>query len=150
MNEMRQLSTHMETRREKQGKDHILEGWLISWGEWRSYGLAGTSHSPTTPIYIAMQTRLEEVPIHSDKPIPKQTRVVLPIIPPYFTHGRMSEIDRFVGQMPLPLRKILRYRYEIGMEGSDIAGVMRWKLPTYYARMSEARKQVKKNVSFVR
>jgi len=150
MNQLRQLSTHMEIRREKQGKDHVLEGWLIGWGEWYRYGLNGLSYSPTTPIYIAMQTRLAEVPIRSDKPVPKQTRVVLPIIPSYYTHGRMSELDKFIGQMPLPLRKILRYRYVEEADGSQIAQVMKWKMNTYYERMSTARNQIKKKLSFLR
>lgn len=146
LDELRQPSTHLG--REKRGKDARLEELLEAWGMYRAHGLHGLSLSGSTPIAVAMEMRNAEAPIRSDKPQPKQTRVVLPVVPQYYTHRLMNQVDRVVADMLYAYRRILALRYEYGLDGVEIAQRMRWKHRTYWTRMSEARKIIKENVRF--
>lgn len=156
MHDIRQQSTHLH--RERQGYDTALEANLERWGEWLRTGVHGVSYSPATPIYQAMQFRLQATPGRLGKINATQTRSIQRVIPGYFVHRRMAELDRFIRQMELPLKKILRYRYAgIDIDGvyyeagrKEIAELMGWTVATYSTRISEARRIIRNNTDFGR
>lgn len=150
MTELRQLSTHLQKGRDRASKDQHLEGWLQNWGEWRAKQLNGLSVPSSTPIAVAMQMRLEQGAIPNDIAAPKETRVILPVTPHYYTHARMNELDRFISQMNEMHRKALIKRYEFGYSGIKIAATLGWEVNSYYAIISEARKIIRKDCKTIR
>ena len=139
--ELRQPSGHI--KREKKGKDSALEDLMEFWGAWRANVIAGLSASSRSPITVAMEQYKPAKP--SDIAQPKQTRTIQPKIPKYWPHHRMAQVNQVIWELQIQYQEILIHRYEDNWTANDFIREMNWSINTYYARISEARRAVKKH-----
>lgn len=133
--------------RDKKGKDHALEQLLEIWGAWRDGAVLHLGIG-ISPLEGAVQ-RLSRPgwqlttkgwrPTSSGMAQPKETRVVRPNIPRYYTKPFISKINRAILSLQEKHRITLIRKYEDCWETRDFGIQWGWEANTTYNRLAEAR-----------
>lgn len=128
---IRERSTHVT--RDKTSKDQALEQLLEIWGAWRAGAIQGLGHG-ISPIERAVQ-RL----IRTDKAQPRETRVIRPSVPKYYTKPFLSRINRAILSLEEKHHITLIRKYEDNWQTRDFMDNWGWEIKTVYNRLSDAR-----------
>jgi hypothetical protein len=136
---LRQPSTHLA--REKRSKDKALDDILHQWGDHRNMQLPGLSLLKRHTHVLTDPTKPKTTLSWPAKG--KETRIFTAIIPDYWPSARLRDVSRVMDDIDIKTRDLIIRRYQYKWEQREFCQFYNWKPPTYWARISEARRVIR-------